>query len=170
MVANVEFAAPSESIYGFEYEATTAEEIAARDGAISALENRFGEMFQLPDALGCRVVEAYVEIKIGTEFDVGDRADPDDGAGDPTGSDNGVRDDERVGERVGAPADHVPPGEHVEVHTTYRLECAADLVGARARVTIGNFFPGIRTVNVIVLSASGQHDVTLEGGSGSIDL
>lgn len=170
MIANVVFAAPSESVYGFEYEATTAEEIAARDEAIIELETRFGEMFQLPEALGCHIVEAYVEVSIGSEFDVGDGTGSEEGAGDRAGSDDGARDDERGGERLGEQSNHVPPGEHVEVHANYRLECDGDIAGAQASVTIGDFFPGIRTLNVTVLSASGQHATTVEGGSGSIDL
>lgn len=174
--ASIEFVSPAESIYGFEHEASTAVEIAARDEALTALESRFDEMLVLPDALGCWIEDSVVEVVLEDDHDdEGGESDHDDGDLDDDG-------EESADDDGGADADHDDDGDqdddgvasvsgqHTEVRALYRLACAGQLDGAEARIAIGEVFAGVETLNVTVLSGSGQRSDVLEGGVGSIDL
>ncbi len=176
MSAGVEFTAPAESIYGFEHEASTVEEIAARDSAISVLQTHFGELLVLPEALGCRIEDAIVDIEL-DDADYDDDVDSDDADREGDGEPDVDSDDEHADDDVDSDDEDADDqdndtlsGEHAEVHATYLLICSGELAGARASVTIGEVFPGIEMLSVTVLSASGQQSATLEGGTGSVDL
>lgn len=176
--ASIEFTSPAESIYGFEHEATSTDDIAARDKAISTLETRFDMMLVMPDALGCRIEDAAVTVEHDDDGD-GD-ADHDDDVdrdGDEEHADNMERagddddhDDDADSDAGDDHAGETVSGEHSEVRATYRLICSGDLAGAVAQVSIGQFFSGVESLNVTILSESGQRSVVLEGGVGSVDL
>lgn len=146
--ASLELTSPAMSIYGFEHDATTAEDISARDASLEVLETRMLDLLGLPEDLGCTMEEAVVEVVLGGDDD--DHGDDEQAAG------------EGRGEALSA--------DHAEVRGLYRIACAESLEGERAEITLGNVFGGIETLNVTVLTAAGQRAEILERGIGAVDL
>lgn len=150
--ATVELVAPAESIYGFEHAPSSDEDRAAQAGALEALERRAGDLLAFDAALACALEPLEVEVH------------GDDQAGEATDDDHAdeAADEDHAGEAVS--------GTHREVRAAYALSCAGDLTGTTARASFGATFPGIETLEVIVLGPSGQSSHRLDHGDGEVDL
>ena len=64
----MEFEAPGADIVGFEYEAEREEDLAAIDAALATLSAPL-DLFVMPDAAGCSVVEAQAKLESEDEHD-----------------------------------------------------------------------------------------------------
>ncbi len=151
--AVIEFEAPSESIYGFEHEATSAEDKQAQSQALDTLRLRFGEMLILPLEIECRIETVAVDVASEEHGDEGEAEEHDD---------EGATGEPDHEEGLG--------GEHSEVHASYTVRCERSLVGARARVDLGTFFPDLHELTVTILADADQRSVHLEDARGELDF
>jgi hypothetical protein len=129
--ATVEFIAPTDGIYGFERAPRTDAERRQREAGLQRLRGHIAKMVVFEADRGCR-------------FDVTQLADAGAGDGGPAHAhDHGG----------GAAHRHA---EHREVHAEYAVQCRRPLAGSNLRFGVTGVFPGIREVDVQILSDSGQ--------------
>ncbi|WP_412563211.1 zinc uptake protein ZrgA [Thalassobius sp. MITS945101] len=179
----VEFHAPGADLVGFEYAAETPEDRAAVDGAVAALARPL-ELFQVPAAAACSVVEASAALETEDDHDAHDHDvhddehaheedhdheahedhddhgdDHDEDHGDALGEDHGDEHaHDHAAEHDAHDADHADHDEeagHTEFHAHYVLTCAAP--EALSEITFNYFkaFPNARELEVQIVSAVG---------------
>lgn len=150
--ANVamEFHAPGADIVGFEYVAQRDEDRAAIASAISVLGAPL-ELFVLPEAAGCRVTEAEVDLE------------GDEGHADHHEHDHDEHDHD-------AHAEHEEGDNHTEFHAEYRLTC--DDTAALTGMTFAFFdvFPNAREIEVQLLSSTGARAFEVDRNSPVLDF
>jgi hypothetical protein len=127
----MELEVPGDDIVGFEHAANTRQQKAAVDKAKGQLAAPLA-LFKLPDAAGCRVTEAKVEIEDGGH-DHADKADR-----------------SAKGETSKAAA------AHSQFHAEYTLECTSP--GSIAAIDFPYFraFAGAKRLDVNLITAKGQ--------------
>jgi hypothetical protein len=126
------FEAPGADIVGFEYAAKSDTDLAAIDAAVATLAAPL-DLFVMPDAAGCSVVEAQAELESEDEHD---------NHGDD-GHDNASH------------GDHAEEAGHTEFHAEYTLTC--DTPDALTEMTFAYFeaFPNAQKVEVQIITAAG---------------
>lgn len=169
----MELHAPGADIVGFEYAAESDEGIAAVDAALLVLEQPL-DLFVVPDAAQCSVVEARAELESEDAHDGDDHEDheeemhddhgkeghEDHDSGDHSGDDH----DDHEGE------DHAEESGHTEFHAEYLLEC--DDTTALSEISFAYFtaFPNALEVKVQVISDSGATAFEVERDVPTLDL
>lgn len=150
----MEFHAPGADIVGFEYEATTAEDLAAIDAGIEVLHTAL-DLFVFPEAAGCRVIDAEAELE-GEE-------DHDDENHDDHGHDK--HDDDHDDHH-----EEQEDGGHTEFHAEYLLTCE-DISKANT-ISFAYFetFPNALEVEVQVISQKGASVFEVEREDPTLDL
>jgi len=139
----MEFEAPGADIVGFEYEAQSDVDLAAIDTALEKLIAPL-DLFVLPDAATCSVVEARAELE-----GEGDHDDHDDHDGHD---------------------DHADEAGHTEFHAEYVLSC--DNPDALSDIEFAYFetFPNALEVEVQIITAAGAQAFEVERDAPVLDL
>lgn len=147
----LELHAPGADIVGFEYAAESAEDRAAVDAAVVTLAGPL-DLFVLPDAAGCSVVQASAELESEDDHD-----DHDEG--------HAVEDHAEEGHE-----DHADDAWHTEFHAEYLLTCADS--SAITEITFAYFdtFPDALEVEVQLISDAGATSFEVERDSPTLDL
>jgi hypothetical protein len=149
----IELHAPGADIVGFEYSAENADDHAEINAAIATLTRPLN-LFVLPDAAGCSVVNAS--------------------AGLESEEDHGAHDDEHAGEDDGhdddAEEDHENVAGHTEFQAEYLLTCADP--AAITHITFAYFdaFPNALKVKVQTISDTGAASFEVERSMSTLDL
>jgi len=118
------FEAPGADIVGFEYAAESDEDLAAIDAAVATLGAPL-DLFVVPDAAGCTVVEAEAELE--TEDDHDDHGDE----------------------------DHADEAGHTEFHAEYTLSCDAPDALTEVTFAYFETFPNAQEVEVQMITSEG---------------
>ena len=192
----MELHAPGADIVGFEYAATSAEDRAKVDAAVATLARPL-ELFALPDAAGCSVVEARASLESEVDEDHEDHAEHKEEGHDHAehadhdhedhadhkeeGHDHedhadhkedGHDDEEHAahGEEDHDHADHAQEAGHTEFHAEYLLTCSDP---AQAdMIAFGYFaaFPNALELEVQVISDRGASAFEVERSVPTLDL
>lgn len=144
------FEAPGADIVGFEYAATSDADLSAIEAAVAKLGAPL-DLFVMPDAAGCSVVEAQAELE-----------------GEEGHDDHGEEhhDDHTDEEHE----DHADEAGHTEFHAEYALNC--DKPDALTEITFAYFeaFPNAQEVEVQIITSSGSQAFEVERDTSVIDL
>ena len=170
------FEAPGADIVGFEYAAESDTDLAAIDAAVATLGAPL-DLFVVPDAAGCSVVNAQAELE--SEDEDGDHDD--EGHDDEGHDDDGheEHDDEghddhddhaKEGHDDHGHDDHGDEPGHTEFHAEYTLTC--DAPDALTKMTFAYFaaFPNAMEVEVQIITASGAQAFEVERDAPVLDL
>ena len=159
----MELHAPGADIVGFEYEAESAEDLAAIDAAI-ALLSRPQEIFVLPAAAGCAVTSASAELE-GEDHDEHGEEDHDD-------HDEDEHDDHAdEGHDEDGHDDHDEDEEsHTEFHAEYLLTCSNPDAITGIEFAYFDQFEGARELEVQIVTSSGAMAFEIERDAPSLDL
>ncbi len=143
--------APGADIVGFEYAAESEADLAAIEAALSALSAPL-DLFVMPDAAACRVVEAAAELEGGGEHGHEDHAAEHDEQGH---DENGHEDHAEEKHDEHGHDDHADAAGHTEFHAEYTLNC--DNPDALREITFAYFdaFPNALEMEVQIITASG---------------
>lgn len=164
------FEAPGADIVGFEYAAESDADLAAIDAAVATLGAPL-ELFVMPDAAGCTVVETVAELESeGGHDDHGEEHDYD--HADKDHDDHDDHEDEKHADETDEAhddhgedehddhgnedhADDADEAGHTEFHAEYTLNC--DSPDALTEITFTYFeaFPNALEVEVQIITASG---------------
>ena len=158
----MELHAPGADIVGFEYAAKSAQDRAAIDTAVATLAGPL-DLFVLPAAAGCSVVQASASLESEAEHD--DHGDEDHAAHDDH-DDHGDEDHAAHDDHD----DHADEAGHTEFHAEYLLTCAEP--NAVTEITFAYFdqFPNAIEVEVQVISDTGATAFEVERDSPTLDL
>lgn len=156
----MEFEAPGADIVGFEYEAESDADLAAIESALAVLAAPL-ELFVLPDAAGCTVVDAEAELEGEEDHDDHDEHDE-------HGHDD--HDEDHDDHEEDGHDDHAEEAGHTEFHATYTLTCTAP--DAVTDITFAYFdaFPNAQEVEVQFIDAMGAKAFEVERDAPVLDL
>ncbi|MEN9825949.1 MAG: hypothetical protein RI953_1694 [Pseudomonadota bacterium] len=140
----IQLEAPSDSIYGFEHEATKPADVKKRDEAIEKLKANADKMFLLDASLGCRVASSEIKPFVTEEKE------------SANGSKKGHKNHKQ--------------GTHSEVHATFKFECGKPVAGSSLKFAARSHFKALRTLKVQVLSGERQSGNTFKNDKGSVQL
>lgn len=157
----MELHAPGADIVGFEYAAESAEDRARVDAAVATLARPL-ELFVLPAAAGCSVVQASAALEseeAHEEHEGHDHAhdDHDHGDKDHAHDDHGHE-------------DHADEAGHSEFHAEYLLNCADPAAASVITFAYFEAFPNAIELEVQVISAKGASAFEVERDAPTLDL
>ncbi len=152
--------APGADIVGFEYAATRAEDRAAVDAAVAALAGPL-DLFMVPDAAGCSVVQASAELE--SEDDHDDQ-DHDEHAHDDHAEEAHEDHDEHAHD------EHADKASHTEFHAEYVLTCADPSAVTELTFAYFDRFPNAQEVEVQLISDTGATAFEVERDAPTLDL
>ncbi len=160
---SMEFHAPGADIVGFEYEAESAEDRAAIDAAVAILAKP-QELFVLPAAAECTVVQASAELESEEEHD--EHHDEHDDHAD------GDKHDDDHDEHAEDDHDHEEHAEasHTEFHAEYVLNCATPSAIDEISFAYFDAFENARELEVQIVSDSGAKAFEVERDQPTLDL
>jgi len=171
----MELHAPGADIVGFEYGAESGEDIAKIDAALLVLAQPL-DLFVVPDAAQCIVVDARAELESEDEHD--DHKDGGEDHDDHEGEDHGDEDhDDHEGEDHAEDGhddhedeDHAEEAGHTEFHAEYLLECGD--ITALSEISFAYFttFANALEVEVQVISDQGATAFEVERDAPMLDL
>jgi len=165
----MEFHAPGADIVGFEYAAETDEDRATVDAALSVLANPL-EIFAMPEAAQCKVIDARAELESeGSHEDHDNHADDEDGHDDHGDGDHD-HDDHDHGHGHEDHDEHAQDAGHTEFHAEYQLECSD--ISALSEISFPYFtaFPNALEVEVQIISDDGARAFEVERDAPLLDL
>nr|WP_319947958.1 DUF2796 domain-containing protein [uncultured Shimia sp.] len=139
------FEAPGADIVGFEYAAKSDADLAAVDLAIATLAAPL-DLFVMPDAAGCTVVEALAELESEDAHD--------DHSGEKHDDHAHEEHDDHAHEEHGDD-DHADEAGHTEFHAQYTLTCVQPDALTKIEFAYFDAFPGAQEVDVQIITASG---------------
>ena len=153
----MDFHAPGADIVGFEYAAESAEDRRAIDAAVATLARPL-ELFVLPSAAECSVVQASAELE---------SEDSHDDHGEGYDDDHAEEHDENEEEHAD---DHADEAGHTEFHAEYTLTCGNP--DALTEITFAYFdtFENAREIEVQIISQSGAQAFEVERDNPQLDL
>lgn len=160
----MELHAPGADIVGFEYGAESGEDIAKIDAALLVLAEPL-DLFVVPDAAQCIVVDARAELESEDEHEDGGEDHDDEDHDDHDGEDHAEDGhDDHEGE------DHVEEAGHTEFHAEYLLECGD--ITALNEISFAYFtaFPNAHEVEVQFISDQGATAFEVERDAPMLDL
>ncbi|MGC1496619.1 MAG: DUF2796 domain-containing protein [Sulfitobacter sp.] len=159
--------APGADIVGFEYAATTAEDRAAVDAAVATLARPL-DLFSLPAAAGCSVVEASASLESEEEHDehAHEESEHDDhDAHKEENHDHAEHADEGHNDE-----DHANEASHTEFHAKYTLTCADPTQATLITFAYFDTFPNALELEVQVISDQGATAFEVERAAPTLDL
>lgn len=172
----MELRAPGADIVGFEYSPETDADTAAVDGALATLGQPLS-LFAIPEAAGCSVTSAAVELEV-----EGDHEGHDHGA-EKGHDDHGHEDhadDDHAGEKAHddhghdehAHDDHAGEAKatHTEFHATYTLTCADPAAITTVAFPYFDLFENALEVEVQVVTGAGAQAFEVERDTPTVDL
>lgn len=136
----MELHAPGADVVGFEYAAETAQDRAAVDAAVATLARPL-DLFVLPEAAGCSVVQASAELESEEGHDDHDDHD-----------------------------DHAEDAGHTEFHAEYLLTCADPAAITEITFAYFDSFPNALEVEVQIISDTGATAFEVERDAPTLDL
>lgn len=154
----MELEAPGADIVGFEYTATSDEDRATVDAAIADLARPL-ELFVFPQAAGCTVVSADVELlsdEHHEDHDEHDEHDHDDHEGEEH-ADHGHEHEEAE-------------AQHSEFHVMYEFDCRSPENLETIDFAYFSRFPNALELNVQVVSDRGAESFEVERDAPVLDL
>jgi len=143
-VVNIQLAAPSDSIYGFEHEAKKPADLKKRDDAMEKLKFNAEKMFLLDATLGCKVASTEIKPFVTEEKEPANV------------SKKGHKNHKQ--------------GTHSEVHATFKFECSKPVAGSSLQFATRSHFKSLRTLKIQVLSGEKQSGNTIKNDKGSVQL
>lgn len=154
----MEFHAPGADIVGFEYAAESVQDRRAIDAAVATLARPL-ELFVLPPAAECSVVQASAELE---------SEDSHDDHGEGHDDDHAEEHEEEHAD--GHDDDHADEAGHTEFHAEYTLTCGNP--DALTEITFAYFdtFENAREIEVQIISASGAQAFEVEREDPKLDL
>ncbi|WP_390914726.1 DUF2796 domain-containing protein [Pseudosulfitobacter sp. SM2401] len=152
----MELHAPGADIVGFEYAAESADDRAAVDSAVAALARPL-DLFVLPDAAGCSVVQAAAGLESEEDHD-GEAEDHDEHAKDDHDDHNDDHDD------------HEEQAGHTEFHAEYLLTCTDPNAATDITFAFFDAFPNALEVEVQLISDTGAKSFEVERDTPTLDL
>jgi hypothetical protein len=163
------FEAPGADIVGFEYAAKSDADLAAIDAAIVTLGAPL-DLFVIPDAAGCTLIEAQAALEGEDEHDEHGDEHHDDQVdeGHDDHADEGHDDHDDHGDEDHA--DDADEAGHTEFHAEYKLSC--DDPDAVTEITFAYFeaFPNAQEVDVQMITASGAQAFEVTRNAPVLDL
>ena len=160
----IELHAPGADIVGFEYAAENAKDRAAVDAAVATLARPL-DLFILPEAAGCSVVQASAELEIEDAHD-----DEHAEHGDDHADEDHAEHDDHKHEEHAEHDDHADEAGHTEFHAEYLLTCADP--AAVSDITFAYFetFPNAFELEVQLISDTGATAFEVERDAPTLDL
>ena len=152
----MELHAPGADIVGFEYAAESAKDLAAVDAAVAKLSAPLA-LFVLPEAAGCRIVEASAGLESDEEHEEHGDEHPDD-EHDEHGHDDDGHDD------------HADEAGHTEFHAEYLLNCAEPSAITGINFAYFGSFPNALEVEVQIITDTGATSFEVERDAPTLDL
>jgi hypothetical protein len=167
----MELHAPGADIVGFEYAAESSEDRAKVDAAVATLARPL-DLFSLPVAAECSVVEASASLESEEEHDDdAHAAHKEEGHDHEEHADEGHTDEDHAAhDEEHGHKEHADEAGHTEFHAEYLLDCANP---AQAKlITFGYFdaFANALELEVQVISDSGATAFEVERDAPSLDL
>lgn len=157
----MEFHAPGADIVGFEYAAESAEDRRAIDAAVATLARPL-ELFVLPPAAECSVVQASAELE---------SEDSHDDHGEGHDDDHAEEHEEHEEEHAdGHDDDHADEAGHTEFHAEYMLTCGNPTAISEITFAYFDTFENAREIEVQIISASGAQAFEVESDDPKLDL
>ncbi len=147
------FEAPGADIVGFEYAAKSDADLAAVDLAIATLAAPL-DLFVMPDAAGCTVVEALAELESEDAHD-DHSGEKHDGHADEKHDDHAHEEHDDHAHEEHGDDDHVDEAGHTEFHAQYTLTCEQPNALTKIEFAYFDAFPGAQEVDVQIITASG---------------
>lgn len=160
----MELHAPGADIVGFEYAAESAEDRVAVDDAVATLARPL-DLFVLPDAAGCSVVQAAAELE--SEEDHDDHGDEHDAEHAEEHEKEGHGHDDHAED---GHEDHADEAGHTEFHAKYLLTCAVPTAVTNISFAYFDAFPNALEVEVQVISDAGATSFEVERAAPTLDL
>jgi hypothetical protein len=182
------FEAPGADIVGFEYGAQSSTDLAAIDAAVAILGGPL-DLFVMPDAASCSVVDAHAALEGDEDHGHDDHGDEDhddhghddhgdgghddhrhDDHGDEGHDDHGHDDHGDKGHDDHGHDDHADKADHTEFHAQYTLSC--DSPDALSEITFAYFdvFPNAKEVDVQIITALGAQAFEVTRDAPVLDL
>ena len=152
----MELHAPGADIVGFEYAAESAKDLAAVDAAVAKLSAPLA-LFVLPEAAGCRIVEASAGLESDEEHEEHGDEHADD-EHDEHGHDDDGHDD------------HADEAGHTEFHAEYLLNCAEPSAITGIDFAYFGSFPNALEVEVQIITDTGATSFEVERDAPTLDL
>ena len=164
----MELHAPGADIVGFEYAAETVQDRAAVDAAVATLAGPL-DLFVLPDAAGCSVVQAAARLESEEEGEehADEKSAHDDHAED--GHDDHAEDGHDDHAEDGHD-DHEKESGHTEFHAEYLLTCADPSAVNEITFTYFDSFPNALEVEVQIITNAGATSFEVERDAPILDL
>lgn len=162
------FEAPGADIVGFEYAAESDADRAAIVQAITALGAPL-DLFVMPDAAGCTVVDAKAELE--GEDAHGEHEEHHDDHADEGHEEHAEHEDHGHDEHDAHDHDdHAEDAGHTEFHATYSLTC--NNPDALTAIDFAYFatFPNAQEVQVQIITAAGAQAFEVERAAPLLDL
>ncbi|WP_380056756.1 DUF2796 domain-containing protein [Falsihalocynthiibacter sp. SS001] len=158
------FKAPGADIVGFEYSAESDADVSAVNAALVALEAPL-ELFRMPDAANCEVIEAHAELENGEQEAHHDEDRHDDHADEEREEHNDEHEEHEH-------EDHDPSEDagHTEFHAEYALNC--ENTDALAEITFPYFetFPNAQELEVQIIDTTGAQAFEVERDAPVLNL
>lgn len=152
----MEFHAPGADIVGFEYAAESADDRSTIDAAVAILARPL-ELFVLPSAAACSVVQASAELE--SEDPHNAHGDHDEDHDDDQAEGHDAHDD-----------DHADEAGHTEFHAAYTLTCGNPDDISEITFAYFDTFENAREIEVQIISASGAQAFEVERDDPKLDL
>ncbi len=160
----MELHAPGADIVGFEYAAESAGDRAKVDNAVAMLARPL-DLFSLPEAAGCSVVQASAEL----ESEAAHEGHEENHAHDDHSHDEHAHEDhaEHTGEDHAA---HSEKSGHTEFHAEYLLNCADPAAASVIEFAYFATFPNALELEVQVISNTGASAFEVTRDAPVLDL
>lgn len=167
----MELHAPGADIVGFEYAAESAQDRASVDAAVASLARPL-DLFTLPTAAGCSVVQASASLESEENHDEHDHEEHDEEGHDHAEhTEDGHKDEDHAHDADHDDhKEHAEEAGHTEFHAKYLLNCA-DLAQATL-ITFAYFdtFPNALELEVQVISDRGATAFEVVRDTPTLDL
>lgn len=161
----IELHAPGADIVGFEYGAESSEDRAAVDAAVAILARPL-DLFVLPDAAGCSVVQAAAGLESEEdhdgEHDEEHAEDHEEHADEHKEDEHGHDEDDHE--------DHANEAGHTEFHAEYLFTCADSTAVTDISFAYFEAFPNALEVEVQVISDTGATSFEVARDTPKLDL
>lgn len=154
--------APGADIVGFEYAAESGEDRAKVDAAVASLARPL-DLFSLPAAAGCNVVQASASLESET-------AEEEHGHEDHEAHEEEAHDHVEHAEDVHKDEEHAEEAGHTEFHAEYLLNCADPAQATLITFAYFDTFPNAQELEVQVISDRGATSFEVERDAPTLDL
>lgn len=156
--------APGADIVGFEYAAKSAEDRAKVDAAVATLARPL-DLFGLPEAAGCSVVQASASLESEAEHGAHEHEEH---------AEEGHKHEDHAGheehEEDHDHKEHAEDAGHTEFHAEYLLDCADPAKASVITFAYFEAFPNALELEVQVVSDKGATAFEVERAAPTLDL